>query len=177
MEYTIDRSIEFLNTILFKSESGTEYQLFYYETAPNSKVWTFSFKLISGTPNSKEVFQTISTIQKLLTEKGGIAEKLNINECMITIDGKDKEEIDKKTKVFTRWIKSPYEYEIMENPVINIEGRMENIYLNTNLIHIKRKSVTIEDKKVGAKFCFNCGSENKEDYKFCPNCGQNLKQA
>ncbi len=176
MNYTIDKSLEFANAITFKSESGVEYRLYLAETAPGSRLWTFGFQLISGNPNQKEVFGTIGLIQKLLLEKNGLIEKNNISEIVLTIDGKNRDEVDKKTKIFTRWIKSPWEFEITRNPVISIQGKMENIYLDTNLIHIK-KSTIVEQINSETKFCFNCGTENKKDYKFCPNCGQNLQQA
>ena len=173
MNYTIDRTLEICNVIDIKSEN-VEYKIVLVETAPGSKLWTITLALVSGTPNKKDIYNTIGTVSKILLEKGGLIEKNNVTEIIMTIDGKDREEIDKKTKVFTRWIKSPWTFEITSNPVISIQGMSESIYLNTNLIHIKKSSI-IENKE-GFKFCFNCGHENKESYKFCPSCGTNLEQ-
>lgn len=173
----IDRSLEFLNVISFKSNSGVEYKLIVIETFPGSNIWTFSFQLISGKPNTKEVFQTMKTIQQLMLEKNGLVEKYNMREIILVIEGKDRDEVDRKTKIFTRWIEKPYYFEIISNPIISIEGKRENIYLDTNFIHIKKSNLPPEYKTSEVKFCFNCGSENKENYKFCPNCGQNLQQA
>lgn len=174
MNYTIDRTLEICNVIDFKSESGVEYKVALVETAPGSGLWTILFYLISGKPDKKEIYSTIGKIRDILLEKGGLIERNNVNELVITIDGKDREEIDKKTNVFTRWIKSPWTFEVTSNPEISIQGKMENIYLNTNLIHIKKSAV---DTKSRIKFCFNCGCENKESFKFCPNCGTNLQQS
>ena len=123
----------------------------------------------------------------VLTEKGGIIEKNNIENIIVTIDGKDQEEIDKKTKAFTRWIKKPWSYKVMKNPTIKIDGATKNIYVRTNIIHMFKTNEPItpevvvkkeEIKNIPSqiKFCYNCGLENN-NYKFCPGCGTNLQQA
>jgi len=175
MNYTIDRTLEICNVIDFKSETGVLYKITLIETTPGSGLWTIVFQVVSGVPEKKDIYSTIKTISNILLEKDGLVERNNITEFVITIDGENRDEIDKKTKVFTRWIKSPWTFEITSNPIILIEGKMENIYLNTNLIHIKKSNI-IENKSE-VKFCFNCGFENKETYKFCPSCGTNLQQA
>ena len=183
--YTIDRTIFWDNTIFFDSDNGTRYGVQLIETAPGSKVWTFNFKLISGIPDQKEVFKTMNALQDVLLEPGGLIEKNNVTRIIVLIDGKNRNEIDQKTKIFTRWIKSPWEFTVDSNPEIIIEGKRDQIYPNTNVIHIKKtdfveKSVDIETKKPinisNIKFCYNCGLENN-NFKFCPGCGTNLKQA
>jgi hypothetical protein len=184
--YTIDRSISWNNTIVFSSDNGTKYGVQLLETAPGSKLWTFNFKLIEGVPDQKEVFKTMSVLQDVLLEPGGLIERNNVNEIVVFIDGKSREEIDQKTKIFTRWIKSPWIFNIESNPEIIITGKRDQIYPNTNFIHIKKTDVIeqvtpIETNKTSInlsniKFCYNCGSENN-NYKFCPSCGTNLQQA
>jgi len=176
--YTIDKSISWNNTIVFTSNSGTKYSVQLLETSPGSKIWTFNFKLIEGIPDKKEVFKTISVIQDVLLEPGGLIERNNVNEIVVFIGGKSREQIDQKTKIFTRWIKSPWIFNIESNPEITIEGKRDQIYLNTNFIHIKKTDVIENNKTIdlsNIKFCYNCGLENN-NYKFCPGCGTNLQQ-
>ena len=170
--YTIDKTLEVCNIIDIKSEDLV-YKLILLETAPGSKLWTITLALISGKPNVNYIYKTMKTIHSLLFENGGLIEKNNVTEIILTIEGKDKKEIDKKTKVFTRWIKNPWTFKITENPIISIIGSLENIYLNTNLIHLKK---SIIESKPEIRFCFNCGYENIKAYNFCPSCGTNLKQ-
>ncbi len=185
--YFIDKSISWYNTVFFSSDSGTKYSVQLVETAPNSKVWTFNFNLISGIPDNKEVFKTMKVLYEILLEPNGLIEKNNVKEIILTIDGSSREEINQKTKIFTRWIKSPWVFEINSNPEIIMQGKREQIYLNTNLIHIKKNEELVKEViKVepinqvvnipNIKFCFNCGLENN-NYKFCPGCGTNLQQA
>jgi hypothetical protein len=165
---------------------GTKYAVQLLETSPGSKLWTFNFKLIEGVPDQKEVFKTMSVLQDVLLESGGLIERNNVKEIVVFIDGKNREEIDQKTKIFTRWIKSPWVFSIESNPEIIIEGKRDQIYPNTNFIHIKKTDVIeqvtpIENTKSpinlsNIKFCYNCGLENN-NYKFCPGCGTNLQQA
>lgn len=184
--YTIDKSISWDNTIVFSSDSGTKYGVQLLETAPGSKLWTFNFKLIEGIPDQKEVFKTMNILYDVLIEPGGLIEKNNVTEIIVLIDGKNRDEIDQKTKIFTRWIRSPWIFEVNSAPEIIIEGKREQIYPNTNLIHIKKTDVveqviSTEINKTpinvsNIKFCYNCGFENN-NYKFCPGCGTNLQQA
>ena len=181
--YTIDRTIFWDNTIFFDSDNGIRYGVQLTETAPGSKVWTFNFKLISGIPDQKEVFKTMSALQDVLLEPGGLIEINNVKRIIVLIDGKNRDEIDQKTKIFTRWIKSPWVFTIDSNPEIIIEGKRDQIYPNTNIIHIEKKNVvqkTIENinsiNTSNVKFCPNCGTKNN-NYKFCPSCGTNLQQA
>jgi hypothetical protein len=177
--YTIDKSISWNNTIVFSSNSGTKYSVQLLESSPGSKIWTFNFKLIEGIPDKKEVFKTIGVIQDVLLEPGGLIERNNVNEIVVFIYGKSREEIDQKTKIFTRWIKSPWIFNIESNPEITIEGKRDQIYLNTNFIHIKKTDVIENNKTIdlsNIKFCYNCGLENN-NYKFCPGCGTNLQQS
>ena len=180
--YTIDRSISWDNTIFFDSDNGTRYGVQLIETAPGSKLWTFNFKLINGIPDQKEVFKTMGALQDVLLEPGGLIERNNVTQIVVLIDGENRDEIDQKTKIFTRWIKSPWIFTIDSNPEIIIKGKRDQIYPNTNIIHIKKtdvikKTVDIESSIniSNIKFCYNCGLENN-NFKFCPACGTNLKQ-
>jgi len=184
--YTIDKSTSWDNTIFFSSDNGIKYGVQLSETSTGSNLWTFNFKLISGIPDQKEVFKTMGVLQDVLLEPGGLIEKNNVNEIVVFIDGKSREEIDQKTKIFTRWVKSPWTFSVESNPEIIIEGKRDQIYPNTNFIHIKKTNIiepikSIETNKTpinvsNIKFCYNCGLKNNNS-KFCPGCGTNLQQA
>ena len=81
--YTIDRSISWNNTIVFTSDNETKYSVQLLETAPGSKLWTFNFKLLEGAPDQKEVFKTLSVLQDVLLEPGGLIERNNVNETIL----------------------------------------------------------------------------------------------
>lgn len=175
MAYTIDKTLSWANVINFTSDSGTKYSIRLSETTIGSGMWTLEFNLVSGEPSNSEVFSTMSKLYEILTEKDGLLEKNNANNIIIYIAGRDREEVNKKTSVFTRWIRSPWEYKIDYQPEVIIQGRRDPIYPDTNFIHMTKNQNLVETVTV-TKFCFNCGAENK-DYKFCPSCGQNLQQA
>ena len=177
MAYTIDKTLLWANVIIFTSDSGTKYSVKLSELASGSGMWTLDFNLTSGTPNRSEVFSTMSTLYEVLTEPNGLLEKNNATSVVVYIAGSSREEIDLKTKIFTRWIKNPWEYKIDHKPEITILGKREAIYPDTNFIHMT-KTGKLEEVSItnNTKYCFNCGTENK-DYKFCPSCGQNLQQA
>lgn len=182
--YTIDRTLFYNNIVSFDSDNGTKYSIYLSEISP--KIWTFNFKLVSGTPDRKEVFKTMGILHDILLEPDGLIERNNIKQIIVFIDGKNRDEIDQKTKIFTRWIKSPWEFTVNYKPEIVIEGVREQIYPDTNIINIKMKNViqktiekTIEKTNSintsNVKFCSNCGLKNN-NYKFCPSCGTNLQQ-
>ena len=179
MSYSIERELEW-NQITLRSESGVAYKILMTETAEDSNIWFLDLILMSDSnkPNAKEIYQTVGKVFEVLTEKDGLLESKNIKEIVSIIQADDKDEMEKKTKVFTRWIRSPWTFEIHRNPVIDILGRANKIYLNKNIIHMKKTEVVEKNIVVNNnfKFCFNCGTENK-GFKFCPNCGTNLKQA
>jgi hypothetical protein len=179
MIFKVDNSFLWDNAFFIETESGIKYVVRLDETSKYSGVWTLSFLLLSGTPNSREIFGTMNTLSENLLD---VLNEKNINSLLVWINGKDRKEIDQKTKVFLRWIKHPFEYTLDGNPEIRIQGKSDIIYPDTNFIYIKRISSKKEEKKeeniileTKIKFCFNCGEENK-DYKFCPGCGTNLKQ-
>lgn len=177
MSYKINRELDW-NQIQIQSDSGVTYRIGLNETVPDSNIWILDLVLISGKPSTSEIYKTMGVVHDVLTEKNGILEIRNITEIFSVIQGNNREEIDKKTKIFTRWIKKPWTFIVSSNPIIEIQGKSKKIYLNTNIIHM-RKTEEIEEKlelTSNVKFCFNCGIENK-NYKFCPNCGQNLQQA
>ena len=184
MSYNIDNSLIWNNLFIFTTDSGTKYIAKFEEVSEG--IWTLDFQLSSGEPLRSEIFKTMKVLgdntSDFLDERG-------INTLLVYIAGSDRNEIDQKTKIFTRWIKTPWKYEVISNPIITIEGNRNHIQTNTNFIHMTRGSeevVVIKslvnkvvnevvESPVGAKFCFNCGLENN-NYKFCPSCGTNLKQ-
>lgn len=181
MIFKVDNSILWDNVFFIETDSGVKYVAKLEETSPSSGVWTLFFLLVNGIPNSKEIFGTMNTLTENLVN---VLNKKGIDSLLVWIDGKDRKEIDQKTKVFLRWVEYPFEYTLDENPEIRIQGKNETIYPKTNFIHIRRvvnqevkKDVQVQTPtlNIKVKFCFNCGMENK-DYKFCPGCGTNLKQ-
>lgn len=178
MSYKVEFELEW-NQIRITTNKGSKYLVLLNETIEGSNLWVLNFILESGKPSNKEVYKTMSTIYNVLCEgDNNPIEKYNIREIISFITGDNQIEIDKKTKVFTRWIKSPWRFEIIENPTIDIQGRANKVYLKCNLLHIKKdEKYNVEIPKISRniKFCFNCGSENNS-YKFCPNCGVNLQQ-
>ena len=133
--YTIDRTLFYNNIVSFDSDNGTKYSIYLSEISP--KIWTFNFKLVSGTPDQKEVFKTMGILHDILLEPDGLIERNNIKQIIVFIDGKNRDEIDQKTKIFTRWIKSPWEFTVNYKPEIVIGGVREQIYPDTNIINIK----------------------------------------
>lgn len=178
MAYKINRELEW-NQIAITSDSGVTYRILMSETCDGSNLWILNLSLESGEPSASEIYKTMSTVYDVLTEKDGILERNNVTEAIAMIQANSREEIDKKTKVFTRWIRNPWSFELIRDPVVDIQGRANKIYLKTNLIHMKKTGEynhTEKDLINNFKFCFNCGFENKE-YKFCPSCGTNLQQS
>ena len=187
MLFKVDNTLLWDNCFYIITEQDNVYCVKLEETAWSTGIWILNFILVDGVPNNKEVFKTLQTfwvnLKKLLIEK-------NINTVIAYIDGSTRKERDQKTKVFSRWIDDPFVCIIDESPEIRIQGKKSSIQLDTNCLKIIRKSEeyveTIKEvkpqeeksiqKNLSIKFCYNCGSENKE-FKFCPNCGQNLQQA
>lgn len=182
MPYNIDNSLIWNNLFMFTTDAGTKYIAKFEEISEG--IWTLDFQLTSGEPLRSEIFKTMEVLgdntSNFLDERG-------INTLLVYITGSDRNEINQKTKIFTRWIREPWKYEVISNPIITIEGKKDHIQTNTNFIHMTRGieevvviksplNKLVSESPVGVKFCFNCGSENN-NYKFCPSCGTNLKQA
>jgi len=180
----VDNSALWDNTFTIETDSGAKYIVSLAETGPSSDVWVLNFLLIDGTPQYKEIFSTFKTLQqnlkKLLLER-------NIQKVIGWIGGKDREEVDKKAKIFLRWVEWPFVCDIDNSPEIRIPGRRKLLQPNTNFFVIKRVDNGEELKtKIHPKqntpsttneikFCFNCGTPNNS-YQFCPSCGTKLKQ-
>ena len=184
MAYNIDNSLIWDNLFMFTTDSGNKYVAKFAEVSDG--IWTLDFYLSSGDPLRSEIFKTM----KFLGDNtSNFLDERSINTLLVYISGSDRNEIDQKTKIFTRWIKSPWKYEVISNPIITTDGNRNHIQTNTNFIHMTRgvEEVVIEspvnkvvnelviESPVGVKFCFNCGLENN-NFKFCPSCGTNLKQ-
>jgi hypothetical protein len=170
MPYTVDKTFLEHNVFRITTDSGVNYIILLHETSEDSGLWTLSFLVEpEKKPLPSEVFRTMKILEENLME---ILEQKKIESLLVYITGKNRDEIDQKTKIFTRWIEDPWEYTIEKDPIIKIQGRREEIQVMTNFIHIKKK-INTENPKV--KYCTNCGTENK-NYKFCPNCGNNLEQ-
>ena len=179
MSYNIDNSLIWNNLFIFTTDAGTKYIAKFEEVSEG--IWTLDFQLASGEPLRSEIFKTMKVLgdntSNFLDERG-------INTLLVYIAGSDRNEIDQKTKIFTRWIKSPWVFTIDSNPEIIIEGKRDQIYPNTNIIHIEKTDIVIQKtientnsiNTSNVKFCPNCGTKNN-NYKFCPSCGTNLQQA
>lgn len=172
--FKIDRSLEPEGIFKFKTDSGCEYMASIHESAPKSGLATLDIVLLSGQPSPIEVFRTMRTVYDVSTE---YVLKKGFKDLIFYIDGRNREEIDQKTNIFTRWINTDiWEYRIDSQPYIVIPNKRNGIIqLNTNAIVIKKKdNVVVETTKLN--FCYNCGEPNN-NYKFCPSCGSNLQQA
>lgn len=187
MPYNVIKDFLWDNCFFIETESGNKYCIKLNETDNNSGVWIVNFILLQGFPQNKEVFKTLNLFWNNLKQ---FMIDRNITSVFGWIDGKDREEIDQKTKVFTRWVDYPFICEVDDMPEIRIQGKSGAIYPNTNFFHIKRREdytpvvevekkseeTHLEDKdKTSFKFCPDCGTENKS-FKFCPNCGKKLNQ-
>lgn len=171
--FKIDRSLESDGVFQYTTVSGCKYLVSIHESAPNSGLATLDFILVSGSPSVIEVFKTMKTLYEISTE---YVLKRGFKNLIFYIDGSNREEIDRKTNIFTRWIDTDiWEYRIERQPYIIIPDMINGIIsFNTNAIIIKKKDNPLV-KSVKSKFCHNCGEPNS-NYKFCPNCGQNLQE-
>ncbi len=134
--YNVGTKLLWDDYFFFQTESGTKYFCKLSETAPSSGVWTFNFGLEDGgNPLLSEVFETMQTLTQSLED---ILDDKGITNVLVYIVGKDRDEIDKKTNVFTRWIELPWSYTIERNPEIRINGKRDSIYTNTNFIYLTK---------------------------------------
>jgi hypothetical protein len=178
MNYYVDKNLAWDGIFTYSTDSGTKYLIKISETAPESGVWKLDFIRLEGNPTSIEIFKTMKTLLDISMEY--VNEK-NINNAILMIAGNSEEEIQKKTKAFTRWLKEDWTFEVINRPEVYIPGVKGKKIVQTNVIFIKRKpkidkKVEISNNHEGFKYCPNCGTENK-GWQFCPNCGTNLKQA
>lgn len=170
MVYQVNKSLWDDNCFSFKTETGTDYICSMMRTAPESNLWTFQFNSSKEDFDNREIFTVMNTIEKYILE---LTELRDIDKVVVYIQGKNRQEIDKKTKIFTRWIKDPWSVKVVDSRELPIAQRFD---FNTNIILMTKNIKENSINQISMKFCFNCGSENK-DYKFCPNCGTNLQQA
>lgn len=180
MSYVIDRGMEWDGIYKYTTDSGISYMAKIHETAPGSGFWTIDFiKLSKEDGDAREVFTIMNTLIELSME---YAEMNNIQNAIIFINGENREQINQKTKIFTRWIKDYWDYQVVSNPQVFIPGKRDGrITIPTNGIFMTRKKNLITPIKetklstVEIKFCYNCGTENN-NFKFCPKCGTSLQQ-
>jgi hypothetical protein len=180
MSYIIDKELEWDGIYKYTTDSGISYMAKIHETAPGSGYWTIDFiKLSKNDGNVREVFAIMNTLIELSMEYADIK---NIQNVIIFINGENRDLIDQKTRIFTRWIKDYWDYQIVSNPEMVISGKRDGrINIPTNGIFMTRKQgivtpiQTTKLSSVDVKFCYNCGTENN-NFKFCPKCGTSLQQ-
>jgi hypothetical protein len=180
MSYIIDKELEWDGIYKYTTDSGISYMAKIDETAPGSGYWTIDFiKLSKNDGNVREVFAIMNTLIELSMEYADIK---NIQNVIIFINGENRDLIDQKTRIFTRWIKDYWDYQIVSNPEMVISGKRDGrINIPTNGIFMTRKQgivtpiQTTKLSSVDVKFCYNCGTENN-NFKFCPKCGTSLQQ-
>ena len=178
MTYNLDKGLIDDGIILYTTESGCKYMAKIFETSNRSGLWTLDFIKLVGEPDSSEVFRIMKTLTEASMEY--VFEK-NINNVAIFVSGENEDVINQKTTIFQRWLKEDWDFDIIPNMEIKVQGKRNSTFsVPTNAIMMKRKQKPIQrqvitDKNYEIKFCFNCGSENK-GFQFCPNCGTNLKQ-
>ena len=100
MNFKVDNSILWDNVFFIETDSGVKYVAKLEETSPGSGVWTLFFLLVNGIPNSREIFGTMNTLTENLIN---VLNQKGIDSLLVWIAGKDRKEIDQKTKVFLRW--------------------------------------------------------------------------
>lgn len=180
MSYIIDKDMEWDGIYKYTTDSGISYMAKIHETAPGSGFWTIDFmKMSKDEGDFKEVFSIMNTLIELSMD---YADQKNIQNVIIFISGENREKIDQKTRIFTRWIKDYWDYQIISNPEMLIPGKRDGrIIIPTNGIFMTRKKglvtpiQTTKLSSVEVKFCYNCGTENN-NFKFCPKCGTSLQQ-
>jgi|688.fasta_scaffold364307_2 hypothetical protein len=180
MSYVIDKGMEWDGIYKYTTDSGISYMVKIHETAPGSGYWTIDFiKLSKDSGNVREVFSIMSMLMELSM---GYADIRNIQNVIIFISGENREQINQKTRIFTRWIKDYWNYQIVSNPEVIIPGKRDGrITIPTNGIFMTRKQGLVTPietttlSSVEIKFCYNCGTENN-NFKFCPKCGTSLQQ-
>jgi len=177
--FQIDRSLSSDGVYQYTTDNGVRYIVKISETAPGSGLATMDFILLAGSPSAIEIFRTMGTLYELAFEH---VESKNYKNILVYITGSNREEIDQKTRIFTRWVNPEFwDHQIVPNPQIIIPGKRNGTYmLPTNAIVMTRKNTTVSvpapAPSVDIKFCYNCGEENN-NYKFCPKCGTNLQGA
>lgn len=174
MRYYIDKSSISSGVFTYTTDSGCSYLVDIREA--NSEIWTLDFIKLSGNPSELEVFKIMKTLTDSAME---FVYQKNIQKAILFISGDNKEEIDKKTRVFQRWLIDDWDIEVLNDIEINVSGLRGPIYTTINGISITRKQKIVQDKistdnNFEFKFCYNCGNKN-EGFQFCPNCGTNLK--
>lgn len=168
--YKINRTLSDDGVYQYTTDSGVKYLAKISESSPSSGLWTLNFVLIEGSPSIREVFTTMNTLTEASME---YLDSVGAKTAIFFIDGNNSDEIDQKTRIFTRWISQYWDYDIISNPEIVIPGKRDGkITIQTNAISMKRKSNVI----TSSNFCQNCGNPNTGS-KFCPNCGTNLQGA
>lgn len=168
MGYKINRTLSGDGVYQYETDSGVKYLAKISESAPSSGLWTLNFVLLEGTPSIREVFATMNTLTEASME---FLDSVSAKNALFFIDG-NKDEIEQKTKIFTRWIGQYWDYEVISNPEIVIPSRRDGrITVPTNAITMKRKEIP---SIIKSNFCSNCGSPSNGT-KFCSNCGFNLQ--
>lgn len=179
MTFQIDRSLSADGVYQFSTDNNIKYLIKISESSPGSGLATMDFVLLSGEPTAIEIFRTMGTLYELTSE---YVDLKGINNILVYINGSNRNEIDQKTRIFTRWINQEFwSHTVVSNPQVTIPNKRDGTYiLPTNAIIMTRKAVVIVKKEVvqppsvDIKFCFNCGTENN-NFKFCPKCGKNLQ--
>jgi hypothetical protein len=173
MTYNLDKSLIGDGIILYNTDSGCKYLAKISETSIGSGLWTLDFMKLSGEPSTSEVFKIMKTLTDACMEY--VFEK-NINNVAIFISGENEEIINQKTTIFQRWLKEDWDFEIVPNMEIKIQGKRNSKFnVPTNAIMMKRKQKSTQKQivingNINVKFCFNCGTKN-DSFQFCPNCG------
>ena len=177
MSYIIDNSNIQNNVLALTDKDDLKYFIKLTEISEGSDVWTLAF-MQPPTIKSNRSFEYMFILSKQIFESD-LLERNGVNKILLLIEGDNRENVDKKTEIFTNIINDDWEFKIEQDPETIIEGGLSYFNFNTNSIYISKKEKVIETVIVNEgimKFCPNCGLENN-NYKFCPSCGTNLKQA
>jgi hypothetical protein len=120
-----------MERISFETELGSKYEVYFEKINNDSKnIWSFGFNSIE---NKGDVFAVFNKIEELVSDK---IRKEKIEVLIIYVEY-SKLELEKKTNVFTRWIKNSSllsEFKIHRNPIMKRSRSIKSI--NTNMIEV-----------------------------------------
>lgn len=121
-----------MNKKILETDLGTKLSLYFKKIneISDKNIWTFGFDIIE---NKGDVFNIFNKIQENVIDK---IKKDKIDTLLIYVQS-EKKYLDKKTKVFTRWIENldfVENYKVSENGLLVRRRKIKSV--NTNIIEV-----------------------------------------
>lgn len=121
-----------MNKKILETDLGTKLSLYFKKIneISDKNIWTFSFDIIE---NKGDVFNIFNKIQENVIDK---IKKDKIDTLLIYVQS-EKKYLNKKTKVFTRWIENldfVENYKVSENGLLVRRRKIKSV--NTNIIEV-----------------------------------------